>query len=1574
MIQLIKMTDAPTAAEQLELRQNAELLRTDVLREEIAILMESIQASASSGRNSQRCVQLVANELISIIMAGKSPRSSDGGVSTSKKADLPKNENLVTAVDISILKQYSFLLPAGFDINGLDPATARLNISLNPVSAPSVVSPWISGICGNVPGSTTMYVDIVIPIAYPDHEIFEESAHFLVQAAYLAGIMHHRLIPFLKLLDSHASTRNVASYAKGDGISSAIYDNRVVNLGVSYQENSLMQPLLGLYIDASDYLHDLADIQMPISRNMIFRLVPQLTCTQSVLHRLNSLHSRRFAAPFIYGDPREDAVAPPFSLISQTALCIDYAEIVDIACAPLTTPTLQQVAVLFYMLLVLHGAAPRVHLDPWTIEMLDSQQSILHDNNESEPSKFKGSYGFSGTYPSHGLTLLSATAIVTHVLRSSDILLNCTDAATGLRVFLTHMSELKGYLIPPEYSESIPSYMLLSQNDRQEQLIAEQYTPTSWASAGSPLLLMVTKSGLLYNYLHNITLGMWRHILRVVDEARSLFLDSSLCRSTFQLYPTLFQSTNFTSAGSNSIFGFPGYDVTLSMRLNKGIFTDSPMLPTLFAHAIEGVIFKALAHYTNKITDVVCVMHWGVHVTCSYKNNLYTVGSDTLRSYFNNNSDTEMPGPLHDVAQPHILVLIKLAPSTLNQAGVAIHRGPSMLSQKDDADLYSRLFGFSIGTEKILDKRRFADGDMCICTKWKRGVSVEEQLHHVLKGFIKHNFSTLVRKTHVRDSSGLLDVVYPNMSATLLASEMRVLSTACEHIQAALQAASLDCTDLPINIVSIAMSDEYGRLSSVDSPAYILHLNNDESDDQIPFNNRCVTGMMVLQNRDTWPKDPGAIACLKLLVMNTLMTHIQTRRPSLHSSAVLKAADVGYKTNIESYLVDNVAYTSYIPSDSKIYLRGSCLDIFMPIRHIDKHVYGKELPDFIDSDTPGGYRGVAFRFFIALPQDQEYYSSNSLRTYKIKEQYYNTIYNILPAHAAATRALSQQSAAYCLSVLLAKRWVSAHLVPTYTLTHLFIDAASNPVTSRVVMNLYRKLCDNKITKEEFFELIQADDQEISDSEDDDAPPRHIKSAFTLAREEVSQSHALISPSARAYLGFMSEEAIELILAFIFTQHIRDGSASIASPLVGFRLFLAFLTEASRGLGPMEKEYDTFGFMRQWYYEGVSDPEYSAYCTTKRAGDSVDSYSNFVMDIYRETMPGRGRHGHHNWKSGAAGDHSSTRRHSSYKHNYVSVTDVVVDHNVALGQGCLSNKEYELLYNTGNRIIAKNTKLYSSLKDTKVLYSSGVGKVSADAMLSAVIPPILLRTVYDPSGTLFTSSIDRELLKRLGTYALLSLRALDAYMVAESPIMHLQALFSTSIDHISAILEIDDTMHRTIRCDGEDREFAPVPSSVLSKKAMVPRNWAACAIDSGSGCDNLLLFNSLRESLDEPPIGYSPVSLCMPILARNLGSNARLYFDSQAATRVGLGLAPSITHQEKVEQENIEKHHLLYRVPDTNNNYVFSKELFIEGSLAEAGRLFKLGVLTEDIVPVPRDSLGEGSGSQRKLKKVKKFKP
>ena len=1567
------MTDAPTAAEQLELRQNAELLRTDVLREEIAILMDSIQASASSGRNSQRCVQLVASELIDIIMNKTTPQSSAKDAPTGKGMNLSNTKDLATSVDISILRQYPFLVPAGFNMQSLDPAIGGLRIPLDPVSTPSVISPWISGICGNVPGSTTMYVDIVIPIAPPEQEIFEESIHFLVQAAYLAGILHHRIAPSLKILDSHTSTRNVAAYAKGDNISSALYDSRVINLGVSLQENSLMQPLLGLYIDASDYLHDLADVQMPISRNMVFRLVPQIVCTQNTTQKLNSLHSRRFAAPFSYGDPREDAVAPPFSLVSQTALCLDYVEIVDAACAPLTTPTLQQVAILFYMLLVLHGAAPRVHLNPWTIELLDSQRDILHNENVAEQHTFKESYGFSGIYPSHGLTLLSATALVSHVLRSSDVLINCTDAATGLRVFLTHISELNNYLVPPKYADSISSYMLLSYNDRQNQSIAEQYSPTSWAYAGSPLLLMVTKSGLLYNYLHNITLGTWRHILRVADEARSLFIDSSLCKSTFQLYPTLFQSTNFTSAGSTSVFGSPSCDITLSIRLNKGIFTDSPLLPTLFAHFIEGVIFKALAHYTSKITDVICVMHWGVHVTCCYKNNLYTVTSDVLRSCSNTAPDTEIPGPLHDISQPHILVLLKLAPSTLHQTGVAIHRGPSLLSQKDDADLYSRLFDFSVGNEKMLDKRRFADGDMCVCTKWKRGVSVEEQLHSVMKGFAKHNFGALITKIYIRDSSGLLDVVYPDMSATVLASEMQVISTACEHMQAALQAASLDCTDLPVNIVSIEMSDEYGRLSAVDSPTYILYLSDDASADQIPFNNRCITGMMILQNRDTWPKDPGAIACLKLLVMNMLMTHIQTRRPSLHSSAVLKAADVGYKTSIESYLVDNVAYTSYIPSDSKMYLRGSCLDILMPIRHIDKHVYGKELPDFVANNDLGGYRGVAFRFFIALPQDQSFYSSSSLRTYKIKEQYYNTIYNILPAHAAATRALSQQNTAYCLSVLLAKRWVNAHLIPTYTLTHLFIDSAGNPVTSRIIANLYKRLCENRITKEEFLELIQAEDQEISDSEDHDAPPRLVKSAFTLAREEVSQSHTLIPPSARAYMGFMSEEAIELILAFVFTQHVRDGKTCIASPLVGFRLFLAFLIEASRGLGPMEKEYDLYGFMRQWYYEGVSDPEYSMHCTTKRAGDSTDSYSNFVMDIYRETVPGRGRPGYRSWKSTTSGDHSSQRKRSSFKHSYVNVTDVVVDHNVALGQGCLSNKDYELLYNTGNRIIAKNTKLYSSLKDTKVLSSSGIGKLSADAMMSASIPPVLLRTVYDPSGTLFTSSIDKELLRRLGSYALLSLRALDAYMIAESPIIHLQALFSTSIDHISAILELDDTMHKTIRCDGEDRAFAPVPPSVLSNKTMVPRNWLSCTADSGSGCDELLLFNSLRESLADPPVGYNPVPLCMPILARNLGSNARLYFDSQAATRVGLELVSSGAHQEKLPKDDIEKHQLMYRVPDANNNYAFSKELFIEGSLAEAGRLFKLAVLTSDIVPVPKDNPNEKISSQKKSGKVKKIK-
>lgn len=83
---------------------------------------------------------------------------------------------------------------------------------------------------------------------------------------------------------------------------------------------------------------------------------------------------------------------------------------------------------------------------------------------------------------------------------------------------------------------------------------------------------------------------------------------------------------------------------------------------------------------------------------------------------------------------------------------------------------------------------------------------------------------------------------------------------------------------------------------------------------------------------------------------------------------------------------------------------------------------------------------------------------------------------------------------------------------------------------------------------------------------------------------------------------------------------------------------------------------------------MNDPEYSTYCTTKGAGDSAESYSNFVMDIYRETMPGRGRQDHRSWKSAVSDDHSSKRKRNSFKYNYVSVTDVVVDHNVALGQG------------------------------------------------------------------------------------------------------------------------------------------------------------------------------------------------------------------------------------------------------------------------------------------------------------------
>lgn len=120
----------------------------------------------------------------------------------------------------------------------------------------------------------------------------------------------------------------------------------------------------------------------------------------------------------------------------------------------------------------------------------------------------------------------------------------------------------------------------------------------------------------------------------------------------------------------------------LSMRLNKSIFADPPLLPTLLSHFIEGIIFKALGHYANKVTDVSCVIHWGVHATCCYKNNLHTITPDMLRSCFNSTSNAELSGPLYDVSQPHILVLMKLAPSTLAQTGTAIHRGPSILSQR----------------------------------------------------------------------------------------------------------------------------------------------------------------------------------------------------------------------------------------------------------------------------------------------------------------------------------------------------------------------------------------------------------------------------------------------------------------------------------------------------------------------------------------------------------------------------------------------------------------------------------------------------------------------------------------------------------------------------------------------------------------------------------------------------------------------------------------------------------------------------------------------------------------------------
>lgn len=1425
-----------SAEEQLAIRQSAEVYRTDVLRQQARSLLDGLTGSACGDTSSRAAVTAVAKELSALLQAAP---------------DIP--------LTIDLLKKYPCLCPPHLgELSDLQ--AESVPISLHPTGPCSLCSPWANDIVANVPGALSSYLDICVPLGSITLSDCQSGWCFLKRALYLAGVLDYFLEK--KLVASKEKDRKAPTeYAKGNTIQRAIYDPRVVHVGITYLEGHAMLPALAFFLDASGELP--TGVSLPLSRNFLFRIVPQFTLAPDASLRRNYIHS--FILP--YGDHRETEHATHL-YDNAILICTEYEQLVSAACLPLTTPALKEAAVLFFAVLVLNGTAARAHSVVTGVEIETENRA------------------FSGLYPTHGITLLGACAIMTRLLNANEALATCSDGVTGLRVALVGLAE--------------SGADLLSSNARFSPWISGT-TPSDQSVRGlsslCPSLLLDLGGGVSYNYLCSVTAGLWRHLVYLAQCIRSgLYGDGS----SFTLFPSIFQTTNYTLAGGITLHGFPGFDMLLTFEVNEDFFSGRNWAAPSLAHTIEGLLTQALVTFFPFAENIVVALHWPGETSTSYLNNTFHVyGKGTI--------DPGVTLPLHAWSRPIVVVALKLSATPLQSVSKAVYRGPKVPSS--DADLFQKIFG------PRAEKRRFEDGSVNACLLAERYATADQQLRSLVQHLIVRHLDTVVCKSHIWSSEVLVEH-FPYLSTRI--TDAQVIMMACNQLRVALMTASSDSSELPVDILAVTFPDSYGRLLSTDTPLVSFQQGVQGTGEEFLANGRCITALLTIQSRSAWPNDQGAIACLKTVMLHTLMTHLMTQRPSLRTAAALQSADGAFLTSKGSANVDNVVYTSYLPSETQFYLRGSCLDLFFPVQHIEDRV-GVERP-------AGTGCGIFFRLFLVIDKDHKIFEDSNSKVCKVREHYYRFMYEVAPAHSRAMQELAKLNRAFIQTVILAKRWVSAHQIPLYSLAHSFIDTPAHPATSQLVCKLYGQVESGDMTYDSFIELIQAEDERLLD---EDGESELIPSVFTRVCEAVRPLHTMLPPSARATMGFISEEAIELIVALAFIIHSHNGVTQVTSALAGFRAFLAFWIDAYLDRSPFTQEYDLYDFSKRWCYEGRDF-----------GNEEVD---NFVISTYQDAI----RHRKASDKSFAA------------RTELTSVIDALVDVSLLLEGKELSKDDKDLLFRTGNRVLAKSSRLYATAGNKVVLFSAGM---ATDGTQKTYLPPLLLRTEYDPSGSAFTAALTTDTITRLGLCAEASLRALDMLFISVEREYDLRAIFSATIPRAHAQLKVDPHFCQLVRCDNEDRSL-PVRRIVPSSLSTIPNVGKRDPVRKGLQ-KHLTASNSV-DFFARPPVGFSPYELCLPILARSLLPLGAIRVDTEQPHIITVEVDGQALKEAKRRITDCEANEMQDMIP-TEGGYRKCSLLTLEGAMLEAGCFLAGGEMSTRIVDTGIEN-SRPEGRKRKTK-------
>lgn len=1544
--------DIASAQEQMLLVQSSELRRANLLRGQLTEYLAGLTQSVGS---SPAAVQ-AAEELLGDIRKSLAAIPSGAQCSATLVSRFPQ-----------------FLVSGGAAVYSAFSAGA-LPLKLSPCNAPGFSSPWVRGIRGNIPGAMALYVDVCIPDPGLERLLRKagvpvtQSSLLASRALYLAGLMAYAADSLIPREEGDVTPANCW---RRD--SSAHY-------GVSFLENNPLLPLLTIRI------HHPA-VPLPNPFYVRFHISLPLGGKYAPLY-LPSSRLLSFCGEFDKSEILEDltqesagsswfrADAVEFGDLSLTSLkgqgvsCLqearalsgskgsalkEYAPSVyrNSACMlgacygsealraavldVLDSDVARASAVLLHSFLVLHGIAPSL---------------------KSSPLKGLGHSPSLGLLPLSGPGFLASCALTALVCVKSPIAQNAADAPACFRAVISHFAASGDAMLETEEWLE-PKIVTVDAGDgSQDGGAADALPQASLTDAergclrayGAPMLLTHGSLDVRapVNLLAGFTRGAWKRFTSICRHAYRSFVDASALDGDAQLFSMLLPPAVNPALGPLPIEAPHGFDMFTVLRFRAegpmGLFiriANGSILDVGFAPRYLEALFSAALLQTGRAESV----EVGIIPT-----------SQRL--------DKTGVEPLYPISEPPpridsccFLLAIKLSHMSRY---LPIHRGPRLLGADVDhaaCASYMALFG-----DKV-ESRRFSDGSKNFCTLWgvpkdERGVELPAHLasqahvRDIEKLVTRRHLGKAVALARRISDSSVLEQIIPDL--VMLEQDSERIRACARDLEEAIRVASEDCRDLPLTVQRVEFSDKFARGTALERVVHREPMvgglevgaeigrgedrgaddgeasgsedgggeaegdsgSSDDSGDSNPSDDPAaapraaptprtvvVTGMIVVDAIGSWPRDLGAVACLKTLILSRICDQLTKRAPPASRVQAIAQAN-GWDPDSPQYQ----RARTYLPRGAKASLRASCLDLDVPLERAFIPRY-ESLATNADS--------VLFRLFIAAPADVALCKLMNTPVGDSKAEYMRAYYSVVPRHARAISGLVEQSRGYREGCLLAKRWAAAHMVPLYDFAPSFMDAIRSPVATQA----FEDALDGAGAEKELEEAIKGSSGG--------------RSLFSACAAQEDVANRLIPPSNIAARGFLSEEAIEILAAYPLTMAKGENLAMPQSGLGVFRAFLRLLCEIGRSIPyvdisrqveaaeNLESALPTRDRLQWVHFPGKPRGSNGAATpvmpvaptgpaeTAEIAASTADFSGSCVIDLIADLEAAFPRPEVEHVDSQESRDPQEAERREKAKRRRQGTGLPAASYE---GLTRAEKDELELM---GNRTLRKRK----------------------------YVPALLLRTSYDPSGSLFTAGVTRGLLDFLGTRARVSLRALDSLILAPQSMLDFEALFRTSVDDVQAVLPVEPVF---ASCGNPDwRAYGLVQEPRGRGIGVDQMPYADPFIPRVS---EVLALASSQFSSDRPPAGYDPLRLILPIIGRSASSAGALRLDRYAPEAVGISLGPG--GYAAVEPE-------LDRMHDTavgRKALVRDPSALLSSILVEAGAVFLGGGLGEEVEERRREAV------------------